>query len=491
MSPSRGEKLDGRQRGAVNSRRASSLVACASGNVVRTFAARASAADAAINDCHAPAVDTAPIVAAGSSAADGDRALRKCPHGKCASPQDEGDRGIGPLATGARERLAVFPQQAIRRDLGSIFHKTGGTDSEHAHCDGAIPADVATTSGAAPALRQSAGKNTMKAGATKNIKVVVRRRLGNTTSLNRLYVPMDMASTFMPPLPSLHVCGKGKKEARPKRSDQRGGDGQPGGRFAGEGAGGAGSKAAAASNFYRRTVTFAVMAEAGPLRVGTGSGAPVVDNDSSGPAFTNDTNSVPVFSNDTNSGPAFASDTNSGPAFANNANSGPAFANNINSDPVAKNTNSVPAFANDTISGPASANNANSGHVANSINNGPVANNRSSDPADDDADLEQPTEGGEEKLATSATYYDVEYERRHFGDQVHHRLTKGWHTLCLVLEAGVGDTLEMTRYRSRGDQDLEDDYHRQNTEETGVDHGDEDAGPAAGSSSVIFVRVVN
>ena len=87
--------------------------------------------------------------------------------------------------------------------------------------------------------------------------------------------------------------------------------------------------------------------------------------------------------------------------------------------------------------------------------------------------------------------YDVEYVRRHFGDQVHHRLTKGWHTLCLVLEAGVGDTLEMTRYRSRGDQDLEDDYHRQNTEETGVDHGDEDAGPAAGSSSVIFVRVVN
>jgi len=26
---------------------------------------------------------------------------------------------------------------------------------------------------------------------------------------------------------------------------------------------------------------------------------------------------------------------------------------------------------------------------------------------------------------------------------------------------------------------------------TGVDHGDEDAGPAAGSSSTIFVRVVN
>ena len=140
MSPSRGEKLDGRQRGAVNSRRASSLVARAFGNVVRTFAARASAADAAINDCHAPALDTAPIVAAGSSAADGDRALRKCAHGKCASPQDEGDRGIGPSATGARERLAVFPQQAIRRDLGSIFHKTGGTDFDHARSDGAIPA---------------------------------------------------------------------------------------------------------------------------------------------------------------------------------------------------------------------------------------------------------------------------------------------------------------------------------------------------------------
>jgi len=68
--------------------------------------------------------------------------------------------------------------------------------------------------------------------------------------------------------------------------------------------------------------------------------------------------------------------------------------------------------------------------------------------------------------------YDVEYVRRHFGDQVHHRLTKGWHTLCLVLQAGVGDTLEMTRYYdSRGDQDLGDDHHRQNHEETGVDHG--------------------
>ena len=457
MSPSRGEKLDGRQRGAVNSRRASSLVARASGDVARTFAARASAADAALNDCHAPAVDPAPIVAAGSSAAD-DRALRKCAPGKCASPQDEGDRGIGPLAAGARERLAVVPQQAIRRDLGSTFHQTGGTDSEHAHSDGAIPADVATASGAAPALRQSAGKNTMKAGATKNIKVVVKRRLGNTTSLNRLYVPMDMASTFMPPLPSLRVCGKGKEGAR---NDQRGGEGQPGGRFAGKGAGGAGSKAAAASNFSRMTVTFAVMAEAGPLRVGTGSGAPVVNSDSGGPAFAYDTNSGRAFSNDTNSGHAFSNDTNSVPAFANDANSGPAFANN-----------------------------ANSGHVANNIYSGPVANNTSSGPAEDDADLEQPTEGGE-KLATSATYYDVEYERRHFGDQVHHRLTKGWQTLCLALKAGVGDTLEMTRYCSRGDFDHKGDHRRQRNEETGVDHGDDDAGPAAERSSAIFVRVVN
>jgi hypothetical protein len=394
----------------------------------------------------------------------------------------------------------------------------------------------------------------MRAGATKNIKVVVRRRLGNTTSLNRLYVPMDMASTFMPPLPSLHVCGKGKKEAR---NDQRGGDGQPGGRFAGVGAGGAGSKAAAASNFSRMTVTFAVMAEAGPLRVGTGSGAPAVNSDSGGPAFAYDTNSdpvakntnsVPALANDTssgpasannaNSGPAFANDTNSGPAFAHNANSGPAFANDLNSDPVAKNTNSVPAFANDTnsgpvandtnsgpasannansghaanniYSGPASANNANSGHAANNIysgpafannansgpvahniNSGPVANNTSSGPADDDADLEQPNEGGEEKLATSATYYDVEYERRHFGDQVHHRLTKGWQTVCLALKAGVGDTLEMTRYCSMGDFDHKGDHRRQRNEEGGVDHGDDDPGLAVGSSSAIFVRVVN
>ena len=413
MSPSRGEKIDRRQIGAVNSRGAPSLVARASRNVVRTSAARASAADAAMSDCHAPAVENAPIVATGAtSAADDYREP-----GKCASPQDEGDRGIGPSAAGARERLAGVPQQAIRRDLGSILHKTGGTGFDHARSDGAIPSDVATAGGAAPALRQSAGKKTMKAGATKNIKVVVRRWLGNKTSLSRLYVPMDMASELMPPLPPLSVCGNSKKEIR---NDQRGGEGQSGGRFAGKGAGGAVSNAAAASNFSRMTVTFAVMAEAGPLRVGTGSGAPVVDNASSGLAFANNTSSVP----------AFASNTNSGP----------------------------------------------------------VANNTSRFPADDDADLEQPTEGGEEELATSATNYDVEYERRHFGDQVHHRLTKGWKTLCLALKAGVGDTLEMTRYCSRGDFDHKGD---QNSEVTGVDHGDEDAGPAAGSSSTIFVRVVN
>ena len=335
----------------------------------------------------------------------------------------------------------------------------------------------------------------MKAGETKNIKVVVKRRLGNTTSLNRLYVPMDMASTFMPPLPSLRVCGKGKEGAR---NDQRGGEGQPGGRFAGKGAGGAGSKAAAASNFSRMTVTFAVMAEAGPLRVGTGSGAPVVNSDSGGPAFAYDTNSGRAFSNDTNSGHAFSNDTNSVPAFANDANSGPAFANNANSGHVANNiyigpafannANSGPAFANDA--GPAFANNANSGHVANNIYSGPVANNTSSGPAEDDADLEQPTEGGE-KLATSATYYDVEYERRHFGDQVHHRLTKGWQALCLALKADVGDTLEMTRYCSSGDFDHKGDHCRQRNEEGGVDLGDDDPRPAAGSSSTIIVRVVN
>ena len=69
MSPSRGEKIDRRQRGAVNSRGAPSLVARASRNVVRTSAARASAADAAMSDCHAPAVENAPIVAAGATSA--------------------------------------------------------------------------------------------------------------------------------------------------------------------------------------------------------------------------------------------------------------------------------------------------------------------------------------------------------------------------------------------------------------------------------------
>jgi hypothetical protein len=446
MSPSRGEKIDGRQRGAVNSRGASSLVARASHNVVRSSAARASAADAARNDCHAPAVDKAPIVAAGASPAAGDDSdLRKCDPRKCASPQDG---GIGPSATGARERLAGVPQQAIRRDLGRIFDKNGGTDFEHARSEGAIFADIATASGAAPAFRRSPGKNTMKAGAlpgsldrypsdyttmatfdastitptenvittamaTKNFKIVVKRQLSNATSLKRLYVPVDMASTFMPPLPSLRFCKKGIKEVR---NCQRGGEGQAGGRVAGKGAGSAGSKAAAAPSFSRMTVSFAVTAEAGPLLFDNDISAPVVDNDSSGPVVNNES---------------------SGPVSANNTSSSPAGA------------------------------------------------------AVDDDDLGQPTERGDEKLATSMMLYDVEYERRHFGDQVHHRLTKGWHTLCLVLEAGVGDTLEMARYRSRGDQDLEDDYHRQNNEETGVDHGDEDAGTAAGSSSVIFVRVVN
>jgi hypothetical protein len=45
------------------------------------------------------------------------------------------------------------------------------------------------------------------------------------------------------------------------------------------------------------------------------------------------------------------------------------------------------------------------------------------------------------------TKHEVEYERRQFGDQVHHRLTKGWYALSLNLGASVGDTLEMSRYR--------------------------------------------
>ena len=461
MSPSRGEKMDERQRSAVNSRGASSLVPRASGNVVWASAARASAADAGMNVRLAPAVGKAPIFTAGASAADDDR-----DPSKCASPQDDGDRGIAPSAAGARQRLAGVPQQVIRNDLGLFFDKASCSDFEHARSGGVIPAEVPTASGTALAFHQSADANTMKAGAlrgklaqypsddttmttndaatitpaptgnatatatatamataTKTIKIVVRRRLGNATSLTRLYVPMDMASTFMPPLPSLGVCGEEKKKVR---NSQRGGDGRAGGRITGKGAGGSGSKAAAGSSLSTMTVSFAVTA--GPLPVGTGSGAPVVDSGSSGPVFS----SAPVFGNDS-----------SGPGVDNDSS-------------------------------------------------GPVANNSSRFPADNDADLEQPTERGDEKLATSTKLYYVEYERRHFGDQVHHRLTKGWQAVCLALKARVGDTLEMTMNRSRGDQDIKGNHRRLGYKDGGVDLGDDDdAGPAAGGSSTIFVRVLN
>jgi len=53
------------------------------------------------------------------------------------------------------------------------------------------------------------------------------------------------------------------------------------------------------------------------------------------------------------------------------------------------------------------------------------------------------------------TKHEVEYERRQFGDQVHHRLTKGWHALCLNLGASVGDTLEMSKYRDGESEGIE------------------------------------
>ncbi len=42
--------------------------------------------------------------------------------------------------------------------------------------------------------------------------------------------------------------------------------------------------------------------------------------------------------------------------------------------------------------------------------------------------------------------HEVEYERRQFEGEVHRRLTKGWHGLCLKLGARLGDAQEMSSY---------------------------------------------
>ena len=163
-------------------------------------------------------------------------------------------------------------------------------------------------------------------------KMVIRRRLGNATALKRLYVPLDSASSFMPPLQSWSVDAELREDKKRRKKGEREEE-----ISRTRGAGTAGASAGpkeTASRVSRTTVTFAFI----PWNPSSG------DTDRS------------------------SSDVGGG----------------------------IPKMSNS------------------------------------------------EGFAT--TTLDVEYERRHFGDQVHHCLTKGWKALSLMLGARVGDTLEMSRY---------------------------------------------
>ena len=222
--------------------------------------------------------------------------------------------------------------------------------------------------------------------------MVVRRRLSNETALKRLYVSMELSSTFMPALPSPYDGvrkGRGTKGGKSRRRGNAGG-------YEGGGKGGGGKSRASgskdnAASISRTTVVFAVVAQ----------------------EFTD------VFDG--------------------------------------KSRDGVVELKN----------------------------------------------GEAHYIERVASVHHVEYERRHYGDQVHHRLTKGWWTVCLILGARVGDTLEMTRY-IRKDGRLEDDQVLSGEQDGGErgegggnDYADDGAASvsaaaaaAAGTrNSMIYIRV--
>ena len=238
-------------------------------------------------------------------------------------------------------------------------------------------------------------------------KMVIRRRLSNATALRRLYVPLDVACAFMPPLPSPHF-GAESKGSGPTAAAAASAICAP------SGAGSAGSSkaaGAAASSISRTTVLFAVEAEdsrAGPS-AGISSGGGGMDD---------------------------------------------------------------------------------SGDPTGGVQGGDALPEVS--PSDKQAAA---------ATTETTTTHEVEYERRHFGDQVHHRLTKGWYTVCSMLGARVGDTLEMIRggaaaaaaaSAAAASAAATATAAANPAASTATDTvaGDDDAPPAATKDPLIFVRIV-
>jgi len=309
-------------------------------------------------------------------------------------------------------RFVALPGSSMHAGSGMVF-ESAGSDAATANpsASGAAPAFQsrrdwnATTSRAendlhrltqgprgdgTPATRPRA--NTKTTGASNKRpatampkKTVIRRRLGNGTALKRLYMPLELAAAFMPPLAS-PFAGKERQGV--------GGRKGKGGKEGGGGRGGAAAAAAAAcagsndatSFVSRMTMTFVVV-----LR----------------------------------------------------------------------------------------------------------------EPAHLDGDVNGGGDAGYPALNT--TTHEVEYERRHFGEQVHHRLTRGWPAVCSVLGARVGDVLEMSRRRN-----IENAFDEEAGESDGAgeengsadaaavaaaadddDDDDNAAGAEAGTSTKIFVRIVN
>ena len=288
------------------------------------------------------------------------------------SVDDPRSQGFGFMASAnapTSKSAPAFPHRAVSSDARA----RRGSPTSHPRGDG-----MATTA---------------TATATESAKeiLVMRRRLSNGTALKRLYVPLNLASAFMPPLSPFRANAKRRRvgDKGGAEDEEVGGDGE-------ESAGACGSGPAA------------------------GASAAADDDDDDAAA---------------------AADSKSNAASAARMT--------LTFVAVSADFGCLPRGAGSGVS-------------------------------------------GEEELMTT---HEVEYERRQFGDQVHHRLTKGWHAMCLSLRASVGDTIEMSRSRNgheRNSLRVEDGGSE------GIDGGggaDSDgplgAAPASGKPfSPIYIRIV-
>ena len=135
---------------------------------------------------------------------------------------------------------AVFALQELSRSEAA-----GACESSPAQYPSQDATETETTSTATA---------TVTARATGKEMMITRRRLGNVTALKRFYVPLDLASTFMPPLPPFRVIeksgrrgGRGGSEVEEEGGEESGGAGGEGAALAAAAAAAAAAATAAAA----------------------------------------------------------------------------------------------------------------------------------------------------------------------------------------------------------------------------------------------------